>query len=283
MNYRENKNAQRTAARIDGSKELVRLLQGLAYSRRLGEVWRDFVNVAAVAISNKVDGANFDVREAQYMDVIKRYSKEEAQQLAHAVGAMWLGMQQGEIGDFLGQTYMSLDLGSSARGQYFTPYSLCQAIAAMTLQDASKIIEAEGFITIGEPAAGSGAMVLAAADHLEKCGHDVTQCLYVSATDVDLQAVQMCYLQLSIHGIPAQVICANSLSSEKIKQEQVWTTPMYCMNNWGEKLRKRRERIASEQAQPAIFQLDSLPAVGQTQLKRQKSSAVSDQLSFFWG
>jgi type I restriction-modification system DNA methylase subunit len=41
-------------------------------------------------------------------------------------------------------------------------------IAMMSLQDVGAIIEANGFVTVSEPACGTGGMVLATADALQK-------------------------------------------------------------------------------------------------------------------
>ena len=37
--------------------------------------------------------------------------------------------------DFLGELFMALDMGNEWRGQFFTPYSVCSLMAAITLTE----------------------------------------------------------------------------------------------------------------------------------------------------
>lgn len=49
------------------------------------------------------------------------------------------------------------------------------------------------------------------------------------ATDIDLKCVYMCYLQLSLYGIPAVVIHGNTLTLEEWSR---WFTPVYIAHGW---------------------------------------------------
>ena len=63
---------------------------------------------------------------------------------------------------------------------------------------------------------------------LEKEMNYCTQ-LVVLATDIDLKCVYMCYLQLSLYGIPAVVIHGNTLTLEEWSR---WFTPVYIAHGW---------------------------------------------------
>jgi type I restriction-modification system DNA methylase subunit len=73
---------------------------------------------------------------------------------------------ESEMTDVLGEIFMELELGSKWKGQFFTPMSVCRATARVTLSDAEKLISEKGFITVHEPSAGGGALIIAMAEAL---------------------------------------------------------------------------------------------------------------------
>jgi N-6 DNA Methylase len=123
--------------------------------------------------------------------------------------------------DFLGSVASQMEVLSTQIGQFFTPYEVSRMIAAMTLQDVGPLIEANGFVTISEPASGAGGMILAAADTLHSHGFDPSLHMLVNAVDLSSLCYHMTFLQLTLRGIPALVEQANSLSLERF--EQAWT------------------------------------------------------------
>jgi hypothetical protein len=53
------------------------LIEGFAYRHDKWQVWQDFTAMAAISISNAVDFAQREAREAEYMRIVKRYTAEE--------------------------------------------------------------------------------------------------------------------------------------------------------------------------------------------------------------
>ena len=51
----------------------------------------------------------------------------------------------------------------------------------------------------------------------------------VYAADLDPRCAQMAYLNLSLYGIPAVVICGNTIS---LKEYDRWYTPVYLLGKW---------------------------------------------------
>src|SRR5215469_3974845 len=100
----------------------------------------------------------------------------------------------------MGSLFMALELGEHFKGQYFTPYTLSCLMSqmAISLPDLASIKEQGGFITLCEPACGAGAMVIAAAHALYDEKINCQQCMHVTAMDIDIAAVHMSYIQLSL-------------------------------------------------------------------------------------
>ena len=227
--------------------KLTKLITDLAYKYGVHDIFSDFVEMAAIAISNSVDKPQFDVREERYMRIVKRYTKDEVRQFSVMLGAL-VDEMENTGGDVLGRAFGELEVHNKHRGQFFTPYELCCLMAAITagraeLQDA---IDRQGHVTVNEPTSGAGAMIIAFADTMRERGFNPQTQLHVTAQDVDPRAVHMTYLQLSLMHIPAVVILGNTLALE---QREVWYTPAHIMGGWWRKLKQRyRHNWLIEQA-----------------------------------
>ena len=128
---------------------------------------------------------------------------------------------------------MALDLGDSFKGQFFTPYSVSKMMAAVALQGVESVIAERGFVRVSEPTSGAGGMVIAAADVLAEQGFNYQRCMHVVAQDIDLTAVHMTYVQLTLLHIPAVVIWGNTLAMESRAR---WYTPAHILGGWGRRL-----------------------------------------------
>ena len=72
-------------------------------------------------------------------------------------------------------------------------------------------------------------MVLAAAGQLMSSGINCFEQLVALAVDIEIRAVHMAYIQLSLYGIPAVVIHGNTITCQEYNR---WYTPMYIHGNW---------------------------------------------------
>lgn len=145
-----------------------------------------------------------------------------------------------ETSDHLGGLYMGLPHGGEGQGQYFTPHDLSAVTAALNLGDMSEWKDSEKILTVHEPAVGSGGMVIALAEHAKKQGINYQQRVLVDCADLDITAVRMAYIQLTLLGVPAIVRHMNTLSLE---EWSAWPTIFY-----GPVARKYRLQKAEEKA-----------------------------------
>lgn len=224
------------------AKAIIKLIGENAYRHDRWKVFSDFVQLSAFAISNAVDLTNRNARESEYMRTIGQYTKDEANRFPVMLAELVNGLEEG-MADILGQVYMELNLGNKDRGQVFTPYPICQMSAKMIFDKPhiDSIIADKGYATLEEPASGSGAMVIAFAEAMKEAGINYQKHLHVTATDVDIKAVCMTYVQLSLLHIPAMVIHGNTLSLEKWS---LWYTPAHIIEGWSLKLRTRENKPA---------------------------------------
>lgn len=222
-------------------RELEKLYNKLCgrYSRH--EVWQDMVVMIACAIANAVDKRHFDEREAMYMRIVPKYSKEELDIFPEFFTHIVLGMEESPDCDFLGELYMNLDLGNKHAGQFFTPYSVCQFMAECSIQDdlLEEQIKKHGWISINDCACGAGATLVAAANYLRSRKINYQQQALFVAQDVDMTVGLMCYIQLSLLGCAGYVVIGNTITEPQVgpvlfgeDSSRCWFTPMYFHAIW---------------------------------------------------
>ncbi|MDN5619654.1 MAG: SAM-dependent methyltransferase [Psychrobacter sp.] len=208
-------------------KRIIGLLQGVAQHKNRHRVFEDFITIVAVCLHNQK--AWFDKkREEEYLKVFNSYHKSDQEAFTEAFGllVMELGV---EPKDVLGSIYMSMELGDSRNGQYFTPDNVSYLMAQFHLGDIYNDLKDKDYISLSDPASGSGGMILAVIKGMLEKGFNPSSNIWVQATDISRVAALMCYIQLSLWGVPAQIIVGNSLSLEV---REVWNTPIFLRGGW---------------------------------------------------
>lgn len=169
-------------------------------------------------------------REDRYLEIVGRYKKEEWEEMATLMGALILLIERDTSSDLLGQLHMSLEMANEHIGQFFTPPTVCEMMARLTLDnDLGRIIEEKGFATVLEPCAGSGTMLIALANEVLARGLNPQQCVWFCAWDLSLTSVHMTYCNLALRGLPGRVVHGNSLTMEV---HSVWHTPAHFLNGF---------------------------------------------------
>lgn len=208
-------------------------------------VFRDFVTMSSISIQNSF--LKDEALEEEYFSVIKKYSKKELDYFPELFAKLTFGLEL-NYGDFLGDLFMELEIGEAKMGQFFTPYSVSRMLSEVTAGDFSEQLKHKSFITLSEPACGAGGMVIAFAEVMKNKGFNPQNQLFVECWDLDNTAAYMCYLQLSLLGIPAKVVIGNTLSQEVFK---VLYTPMYYMGNWNCKLNNHWNKQDKQTIEPS--------------------------------
>lgn len=229
-------------------KEFIKLVQQNAGARRASEVFRDFCEMAAIALSSRFDVARHHDRELRYGVIEARYDRTQVGRFHRMLACITNSLNSGHK-DCLGQVFMEMDLGNAFGGQFFTPYEISMLMAHLTLGPITQDdVDAKGgFIRIHDPAVGAGAMVIAMSEALLNQGINYQQCMHVVAQDIDATACHLAYIQFAVLAIPAVVIVGNTLTMEVREQ---WLTPAHILGHWGARIR-RREALADEPLEPS--------------------------------
>lgn len=241
-------------------KAFARLFDAACESKSRWGVFEDFVLMSAIAISNAVDKSHYAVREARYMRKVEDYSKQELDLFPQMLGELTLSLEEDPEQDFMGKLFMNLELGNDAKGQFFTPYTLSHMMAEMLLMGSiPKLLNSKGWMSVNDPACGAGGMLIAEANTIRKLGYNPQVDAFFAGQDIDETAACMCYLQLSLLGLPGYVVVGDTLASPTrvldnrglipVPGDNVWYTPMYFHEVW----HQRRESTTIVSTLTEIF------------------------------
>jgi hypothetical protein len=193
-------------------------LEATSYgSLSMWETFSDFLNLAYLSLSQAVckfqTGEMNAEKEKEFLSIEARYKypAKFREAMAHLV----MGLDR-ERYDFLGCVASELELLSSWNGQFFTPKHVCDLMARMTMGEQQP--DPDRRLTICEPACGAGAMAIATTNVLHEKGF-MPWHYWLTAVDVDPKMFMATYIQLTLCGVPANVIWGNSLSLEEHRNE----------------------------------------------------------------
>ena len=222
------------AENIPTVNDILKLLEKGLYKVDARKFLSDVFECGAIAVSNKFDRRQAAEREKRYLQIVNSYEPD----LRHLMAAVFTKMYtllsnqiRPDVGfnDYLGDLYMKSETSNSKAGQFFTPYNLSKACAAISINKAmvDEYSMNDKIIRINEPACGAGGMILAAVDILYNKHHfNYSRNLIVECSDIDSRCVHMAYLQLGLAGVPAVIYQRDTLS---MKTWQRWETPAYIM------------------------------------------------------
>ena len=262
----------------------ISLFNSIARHKHRYSVFTDFVFMSAIAFHNAI--CKNEALEKEYLEIVGKYSKAEVNSFCELLGN-FIVLMDAEPRDILGSLYMELELGNTNNGQFFTPHEISLLMAKIVYGDVLEGMKdsSKPFITVSEPACGAGGMVLAFANEMRKQKVNPAEKMFVQCTDIDRVAGFMCYLQLSLWHIPAQVIIGNTLTME---WREIYYTPAYYLGQWETRLRVRRFMEIFESTpepkenEPAQKQTQSEPAAveSKTNIKTHKTKTQPSTIGF---
>ena len=245
----------------DNKRKFLKKLQKLSRSRSPHRTFSDWLEVAAIAMHQlpyqsgelEID-ADFEKLEQKYLDRIKSYGKDELIVFSELLA---ITLSEHSLGpcDFLGEIAGEAELLNKGSGQIFTPYHLCRAMAKMTFGNVQQSVVEKGIITVGEPAVGAGALVIASAEEIADQGVDPRACVQFDCTDISRDACNMAYIQLSAQNLQAVVRHGNTLGMEYWESRP--TPQLRLFHQWLER-RQRSEPLV--QAVQLLFSVAITPS-----------------------
>ena len=228
--------------RGEAQKNLVKAFESLCGRHSRWGVWADWITMSACAISNAVDQAHRDEREKTYKTLSEKYTESEMQTMGEMLGMVIEALEENQDQDLLGEIFMTLGLGNEHNGQFFTPYDVCRAMSELTIGDIAAQVEAQGWVSVADPACGAGALLVAFANECTRQKVNYQTNVFFVAQDIDYTVGMMCYIQLSLLGCAGYVVIGDTLAHPSTAYDRrgliprdegnVWYTPMYFRDVW---------------------------------------------------
>ncbi len=225
--------------------EFLKVFKAIDYGQSRYTVFADFVQLSAVSLHNVLLPS--PALEEDYLAIAGRYGQGDLDRFCQLLAITVRALEVRH--DFLGEVFMSVELGNAAAGQFFTPWHVSLMMAQMVMGNAASLPEC-GFLTLQEPACGAGSMVIAAAESLALQGLNPQACLWVRAIDIDRTVAMACYVQLSLLHIPGEVVIGDAIFGEVFA---VMRTPAHVMGGWGKRLAEQACQQQRQQERGAIL------------------------------
>ena len=214
-------------------KSIIKGLNSLTGKSSVWQVYSDWVAIMALVISNIFDATHSEQREAELVAVADKYTINQAKVFMELfwelIKIIESNIASRRYVDILGEVYMELGLAAEESGQYFTPSGVACITGLVTRMLSENEWRSKGFITLLEPASGSGAILLGAIQAASDRGINPACEVAALAVDKDIRCVHMCYIQMSLYGIPGVVQHGDSL---RVQEWSRWYTPTYIADDW---------------------------------------------------
>lgn len=277
--------------RRSSQTDFAKMFQPLGERHQRWQVWADFIVASSISLAapfDPPDTEKWKERDAEFKSIMGRYTEPERRVFVELLHIMMQALEDEPEQDFLGEMFMMLELSNHWKGQFFTPYCVCQMMAEITMQDVAAHIERKGWVAICDPACGAGATLIAARNHLQRnpCGKLLghQQTLFV-AQDVDRVAALMCYLQLSLLGCAGYVVVGNTLTDPTVglganpvlpietEGQDIWCMPLFHDQVWvWRQAFLRLECLTGNMKASPIF--DTAPAEPAAQIEAETPEAL---------
>ena len=230
-------------------KTLTTILNNFNKSRNIFEIFRDVIEICSISehqlifyVGSVKKDNNYKILEERYLKIIRKYDKSDQDLIVKFYSELKLFFVKGNYGDVLGSLYMSLELGNKRNGQFFTPYTVSQFMAEITLSEVDKVIEEKGYVSISDPCVGAGGLIIAAAEIMQKRGHNLNTMIF-QVIDIDELCFNMSYTQLSMLKLNGVVIWGDSLKGESFEKRKTPPLIMSLAHSDNPNLRKLIENM----------------------------------------
>ena len=194
-------------------------------------VFSDAVTISSLSLQNVVYPTQ--AVEDEYARLIKPYTQKQFEMISKLLTLIVLALND-HPHDFLGEIYMALKISNETTGQFYTPFHICELMVA--LADEHDFDQQPTHI-VTDPACGSGAMFIAHFAHMVKMGRNPQRECWYMGQDICFLSANMCYVQMSVLGMPGRVAIGDSLSNQP--PHHILLTPMHHIEAWGLKLQNR--------------------------------------------
>lgn len=149
-------------------------------------------------------------REKDYMQIIGKYSRQDAENFGHLLACVMAYMKSTDE-EFLANMWMEY-AADAGKGQFFTPPSICGMIAEQTFIGVDwERYTPDRPCRISDPACGAGLMLVYAK---KKAPQNKLNSLFFHGIDIDINVCHAAALNMLFYNCNAVIIHGNALTME---------------------------------------------------------------------
>ena len=178
------------------------------------EIFFDWIKSMFYAYANSCNRDGYEDREKEFNRLVEKHGAKTMQMFYECHAKLVMLFEEKRIDDYLGKIHHQLGVHNKMKGQFFTPFHIAKMMAETQISDVIKKIEAYKNIKITDQACGSGCLLLGLLSVLKEKGINYQNKIFINCSDLDENAIQMAYIQLSLTGVAAKCENKNALTGE---------------------------------------------------------------------
>ncbi|WP_227160350.1 DNA methyltransferase family protein [Enterobacter cloacae] len=221
------------------SAEFIKLFNELETGHERFTVFKNFVERIASCLHGSYTGN--EVAGTSFSTIASRYSDDDLRRVTKLLALICAALDA-KKGDFLGEVFNLLGLGKSRPELTFIPYEVALSSANEMFSKLDELMKQQHHIALLDMSCGAGSMAIAIAEVFKQRGYNVHQQLFIQCVDVNPIVTAMCYIQLTVLGIPAEVHTCNSIRLDKHMARH---TPAFYAFDWMQRLQGEKPGLHS--------------------------------------
>ena len=192
---------------------IVKKIQSTDQKYNYDEIFFDWIKSMFYAYANSCNSDGYEDREEKFSRLAEKHGAKTMQVFYECQAELVMLFEEKGIDDYLGKIHHQLGVHNKMKGQFFTPFHLAKMMAETQVSGVIKELE-KGKIKITDQACGSACLLLAMLAVLKEKGINYQKNVMIVCSDLDENAIQMAYIQLSLSGAAAKCENKNALTGE---------------------------------------------------------------------
>lgn len=193
---------------------IVKKIQSTDQKYNYDEIFFDWIKAMFYAYANSCNKDGYEDREEKFNRLAEKHGAKTMQTFYECQAELVMLVEEKGIDDYLGKIHHQLGVHNKMKGQFFTPFHLAKMMAETQVDQVIKKLKEEGRIKITDSACGSGCLLLGLLAVLKEKGINYQKNIMIVCSDLDENAIQMAYIQLSLTGAAAKCENKNALTGE---------------------------------------------------------------------
>ena len=194
-------------------KSIVKKIQNTDHKYNYDEIFFDWIKTMFYSYTNTCNKVGYSDREDKFKRLEEKHGQQTMEIFKQCHSELVM-LFENKIDDYLGKIFHELGMHNKMKGLFFTPFHLSKLMAETRVNELIKVLEVKNIAKVIDAACGSGSLILGMLAVLKEKGINYQNRIFVYCSDLDENAIQMTYVQLTLVGAMARCENKNALSGE---------------------------------------------------------------------